>query len=69
MEKFIQAKVVDEDHVYVNGKQFVSLNRFNELRFETCREMNIYTDELLKLTEENNALRVLLRNKLNQESQ
>ena len=57
----------DEQHVYINGKQWVSLERFTQIRNEINAEIMLLGVKVKRLTEENEAYKVLLRDKLNQE--
>lgn len=57
----------DEQHLYINGKQWVSLERFTKIRNEINAEIMLLGVKVKRLTEENEAYKVLLRDKLNQE--
>ena len=54
----------DPDHLWVDGNQFISLKRFTEVRKDSAKELNLLQKEVKKLTEENKALRVLLKDVL-----
>lgn len=56
----------DEDHVWIGGKQFVSLNRFQELQNDSSKELDNYIKKTEELTSENEALKFLLRDVLNE---
>lgn len=60
----INVKYADKEHVWIGGEQFVSLNRFHELRSSTSLEMRHLMDEVAELTKENEALKVLLKKSL-----
>jgi hypothetical protein len=60
--KNMNVKIVDEDHIWVNGKQYVSLKRFGEARKEVAEEIKLAADNNKELAEENEALKVLLKN-------
>lgn len=57
-------KIIDEEHIYYKGKQFISLNRFTELKNDQNKEMSILNDTIKTLVEENNAYKVLLKREL-----
>lgn len=58
----------DEQHLYINGKQWVSLERLTQIRNEINAEVMLLGVKVKRLTEENEAYKVLLRDKLNQEN-
>lgn len=62
-----EVRVVDEDHIWIGGNQFISLNRFMTLKNDMNRELNGHIKRVKELTEENDALKVLLKNKLMKE--
>lgn len=53
----------DDDHVWIDGKQFVSIKRFLESKNATIKETMVINERLEKITEENEALKVLLKNR------
>ena len=61
--KNMNVVITDEDHVYINNIPFISLKRFCEARNEVAEEMKIVANKNKELTEENEALKVLLKNK------
>lgn len=64
-EETIKVRFDDtKEHVWINGEQYVSLKRFIEVREAVNREMRILSDEVKRLTEENNAYKTLLKNSL-----
>lgn len=56
----------DGEHLWINGKQFISLSRFAKARSTDAEELHLANMKIHELTEENNALKVLLKNKLNE---
>ena len=63
--KNMKVKIIDDDHIYVDNRQFISLKRFDEARKEVAEEMKLAADKNKELAEENEALKVLLKNQLN----
>ena len=63
--KNMRVEIVDEDHIWVNNKQYISLKRFGEAKKDVVTEMKLLGDKNKELAEENEALKVLLKNKLN----
>lgn len=53
-------RIIDDDHVWIGSEQYVSLRRFNEVRYDQVEEAKNYRDRIDELYEENKALRVLL---------
>ena len=62
--KNMNVEIVDEDHIFVNNKQFISLKRFADAKKDVANEVKLLTDKNKELTEENEALKVLLKNQL-----
>ena len=62
--KNMNVVITDEDHVYINNRPFISLNRFVEARKEVEEDLKIAADKNKELAEENEALRVLLKKQL-----
>lgn len=62
--KNMNVVITDKDHIYINDRPFISLKKFVEARKEVAEEMNIVVDKNKELTEENKALKVLLKNQL-----
>lgn len=60
----MKVNVADEDHMWIDGKQFISLKRFLENRKEIADEVLKLERRNRELEEENNALRVLLKEHL-----
>ena len=63
--KMKEVRIVDEDHVWIDGEQFISLQRLNKLRYDTNAELENYEKEIKRLTDQNNAYKILLGNQLN----
>lgn len=60
-KKTVTVEIVDEDHVWVDGKQFISLNRFYENKKEVADEMLLLNNKVKELTEKVEALKVLVK--------
>ena len=56
-----ELQVVDKDHIWYNGKQYISLQRLNEIENRQLQEMKLLTEKVEKLTEENKSFECLLR--------
>ena len=54
----------DDGHVFINGRQFISLKRVNSIRADLETEIEVLNDEVYRLEEENAAYRVLLKEDL-----
>ena len=67
-EKNMKVVVIDEDHILIGGDQFISFRRFTEVKKSTLDEMKILNDKNKEFAEENEALKVLLKNQLNNDS-
>lgn len=52
--------MTDKDHIFINGKQYVSLKRFAENRIEIAAEMKMLAEENEKLANENEHLKALI---------
>ena len=64
MEEMRKVMFSDEDHVWIDGnKQFISLNRFLNLKSDMIQEYRLLTDRIEQLFKENEAMRVLLNSK------
>ncbi|MBO5828765.1 MAG: hypothetical protein J6R59_10010 [Paludibacteraceae bacterium] len=62
----MRVEIVDEDHIWVNNRQFISLKRFGEAKKDVANEIKLLADKNKELAEENEALKVLLKNQLNE---
>lgn len=60
---------VDVDHVFVDGRQFISLERFISVKSEQYEELTILNDEVRRLQKENDAYRTLLHKMLDEEAE
>jgi len=56
-----RVKVLDDHHIMIDGKQYVSLKRFFENRSEIALENKILVEENERLIEENKHLKALLK--------
>ena len=54
----------DGEHLWIGSKQFVSLNRFLEVKKDQNKETKLLQEEVERLTKENDALKVLLTSSL-----
>ena len=63
MSEIVKTEVekVDEDHVWIDGKQFISLNRFLQLTRATVVEIDHLKNKVQELTDNNEALESLLK--------
>lgn len=61
--KMMQVEIFNEDHIWIGGRQYVSLKRFAEARRDAAEEMQMLIDRNNELTEENEALKILLKSK------
>ena len=62
--KNMKVEIVDEDHIFVNNKQFISLKRFADAKKDVANEVKLLNDKNKVLAEENEALKILLKNQL-----
>lgn len=60
-KKTITIEIVDENHIWVEGHQFISLNRFCENRKEVADEMLLLNNKVKELTEKVEAIKVLVK--------
>ena len=61
--KTMQVEIFNDDHIWIGGRQYVSLKRFAEARKDAAEEMQMMIDRNNELTEENEALKILLKSK------
>ena len=59
-----EINVIDNDHIYYKGQQFVSLQRFYELKNSELQEMKLLNKRIEELTEENKSFETLLKTRL-----
>lgn len=57
----------DKSHCWINGSQWISLNRLYQIRKDCNEETALLSKEVKRLTAENEAYKVLLKDKLNKE--
>ena len=54
----------DGQHCWIDGKQWISLDRLYEIKHDNVKETRLLIKKVEELTEENKALKVLLKDKL-----
>lgn len=54
----------DEKHIWIDGRQYVRLDRFLEVKNDAAVEGKILYDKCVELHEENQSLKKLLKNNL-----
>lgn len=59
----------DKKHAWIDGHQYVSLDRFLEVKRDSAIETRLLNDRMKELLEENEAYKVLLRKQLNKEDE
>ena len=64
-----EVEYIDDDHVFVNGSQFISLRRFNQMKREMNIETTLLNDKNNELIEQNKAYRILLGCKITGEKE
>lgn len=57
----------DKLHCWINGCQWVSITRVIKIREECNKETALLSKEVKRLTSENEAYKILLKDKLNKE--
>ena len=60
-KKTTTIEIVDKDHIWVDGNQFISLNRFYENKKGVADEMLLLNNKVKELTEKVEALKVLVK--------
>lgn len=63
-KRMTEINIIDDDHIYIEGRQFISLRRFLENKSELAEEYKLIVDDNTRLVEENNHLRALLKEAL-----
>lgn len=58
-----------KEHAWIDGRQYVSLDRFLEVKRDSAIETRLLNDRMKGLLEENEAYKVLLRKQLNKEDE
>lgn len=66
--KNMEVEFIDDDHIYISGKQWVSLNRFLKAKNDLMKETYLVNNKNERLAKENEALKLLLKNQLNNET-
>lgn len=66
-EKTCKILFDDEDHCWISGRQFVSLHKTNRVRVELYNEVELLNNRIKVLTKENEAYKVLLKEKLTEQ--
>lgn len=56
--------IIDDDHLYINGRQFISLRRLLELENNKRDEIKILDEKVENLTKENESYKILLKEKI-----
>lgn len=59
-KKATTIEIYDKDHIWFEHRQFVSLERFMEVKKEMIDEAKCLMDKVKKLEEQNKALKTLL---------
>lgn len=59
-----EVQISDVDHIYVDGKQYISLRRFFENKSEIAKEYQLLAEQNESLLEENKHLKALLKERL-----
>ncbi len=62
--KNMRVEIIDDDHVFIDNKQFVSLGRFADAKKDMAKEVKILVDKNYELAKENEALKILLKEQL-----
>lgn len=57
----------DQDHIFLEGQQYVSLRRFLDAKNEIIEETKFLMDRLEVLEKENTALKILLKKQFEEE--
>jgi hypothetical protein len=57
MEKKVEVRFSDEQHVWIEGKQFIRLDRFLAIKQDKITEMEIMSEEIDRLNKDNQTLR------------
>ena len=69
MSKTSELHEVDKDHIWYNGRQYISLQRLNEIENKQSQEMKLLTEKVEELTEENKSFECLLKSRLKEDKQ
>lgn len=60
-KKTATVEIIDKDHIYVDGNQFISLKRFYENKKEVADEVLLLNNKVEELTKKVEALKVLVK--------
>lgn len=55
-KEYVNVDFADEDHIWVKGRQYVSLKRLAEVKNESVQELRNYEAKVKEITEINEAL-------------
>ena len=61
LKKQREVRFSDDDHVWIDGKQFVSLNRLLEVKNSEIKEMRLMNERVKELTAKNRVLMMMLK--------
>ena len=59
--KNMKVEIIDDDHIFVNNRQFVSLSRFVDAKMDMAKEVNALLNKHRELIKENESLKMLLK--------
>ena len=59
-----QLEIVDDNHLWFGGRQYISLERTSEIKKSMIEELRLSNDKVIELTKEIEAYRVLLKGAL-----
>lgn len=68
IKKVLEVEIHDEDHIYVERKQFISLRRFLEVKKDKFAAGEIDVKRYNDLVDENKHLKALLKQQLDEEA-
>ena len=59
--KNMKVEIIDDDHIFVNNRQFISLSRFVDAKMDMAKEVNALLNKHRELIKENESLKMLLK--------
>ncbi len=59
-KELLEVDVMDENHIWIGNKQFISIDRFFELRNSEAKEAEFIHKKMAQVVDENSALKALL---------
>lgn len=59
--KNMKVEILDDDHIFVNNRQFISLSRFVDAKMDMAKEVNALLNKHRELIKENESLKMLLK--------